>query len=287
MAEDLSPLPRCLRYPQFELAQRVSQPRRLADCDLRPFRPQPARQRWIARQVDAFLHTHNRGKLDLEYLLPAAIVTAGAHDAVAELEPLNARDAWRPQCMRDAHGDLVATRISCFIAKEHERERGRFHLAHRLCDRGRGGDWAPLAAICLQQYAAVRTQREHLSKLVCRLGWSKGKDRDCAALLLTDPNRFLDCALLVRTHREAGKPGVDFAGIRQHDLAADRWHAFDADEYVHCLAPDSLIGRVEQRRGTNYGNSHGILLAQVLNVECCTHHGLFWRQVSEQEMLAN
>ena len=200
-------------------------------------RAQAARDRRVARQVDAFLDGHDRGPRDLVDL-PAATgrLAPGDDRVIADLEALRTRHDRPVEGDGDPHPDLVVAGVGGLVAEQDQVERAVDRLAgtDRIDDRRRGRDRPPLPAVGLQQDGAIDADRHRLAQLVGRLFRPEGQDRARSAMRLDDPDRLLDRALLVRADREPEVAGVDRLLVGgQGDLPGRGRDALDADEDVH------------------------------------------------------
>ena len=78
------------------------------------------------------------------------------------------------------------------------------------------------------------------------------RESEPAAVLLGQPHRLLDAALLVGADREAEVAGLELLLVRgQHHLAAGQRHALDADEDVHVSTGSAA--RTRSLSGSNSG----------------------------------
>src|SRR3954452_6254055 len=83
-------------------------------------------------------------------------------------------------------------------------------------------------------HAAVAAVRERVTNLLLGLGGPERQHRHLAAVVLDEPHRLLDPALLVRRDREAEVARLERLLVgREHHLAAGQRHALDADEDPH------------------------------------------------------
>src|ERR1019366_1795221 len=106
--------------------------------------------------------------------------------------------------------------------------------AHRSHDRRRRRLGIPLAAVGDEVDGAVDPDRHHVAQLLLGLRGPEREHRRGAAVLLHQPDRLLDGALLVRTDREAEMAGLDrLLILGQRDLAPGQRHPLDADQDVH------------------------------------------------------
>src|SRR5262245_24551751 len=207
--------------------------------DLLLLRPQPARHGRVPRQFEALLHAEDGRERQLVRLPAAARRLPPREDRatiVAEPQLLDPADDRPAQRHGDAHADLVVARVGRLVA-EHDQVEGAVDgllRLDRLLDRGRRRDGIPLAAVRLEQDRAVDADRHRVAELLLGRRGPERQHGRRAALLLDDPDRLLDAALLVRADRVAEEPGVDRLPVRGQDDAPSRLrHALHTDEDVH------------------------------------------------------
>src|SRR3954452_25420028 len=83
-------------------------------------------------------------------------------------------------------------------------------------------------------HAAVAAVRERVTNLLLGLGGPERQHRHLAAVVLHEPHRLLDPALLVRRDHEAEVARLERLLVGRQDLlAAGERHALDADEDPH------------------------------------------------------
>ena len=255
-------------------------------------RPQPTGDGGVARQVDALLDRHHRGQRDLVDLPSTDGLALGDGHAVADLERLDADDAWASERDGDADADLEAAQIGRLIA-EHEQVEGavRRFLGPDLHGQGRGRrDRVPVAAAGVEKHSPVGADGHGLAQLVLCFGGAEGHDRRRAAVCLHQPDSLFDGTLLMRADGEAQEPGVDVLRIAgQGDLPTGRGDALDADEDIHrrSSALDAHVLGIEERPAAGDRHRHGVVLAEVLDDQLGAFDGLCRRQIGHQEVLAD
>ena len=107
--------------------------------------------------------------------------------------------------MRDADPDLIAARVGRLVAEEDQVEVdacGSFRF-DRLQDRGSGGLRVPVLAARREMDRPVDAERHRVAELLLGFGRPEREDDRLAAVLLDEPHRLLDAALLVRADGEA------------------------------------------------------------------------------------
>ena len=147
-----------------------------------PLRPQPAGQRRVARQVDAFLDGDHRGKRDTRRS-PACRGTRGRHPRPApraDLQVLDAGDARQAERVRHPHADLVVRRCRPPRCRTAAGRSARPSAARRRAS-------AIAAAVAIGPHSwppsspgarlPRRTERERVTQLVRRLGRPEGQHR--------------------------------------------------------------------------------------------------------------
>ena len=150
---------------------------------------------------------------------PLSPVAQGRPSACATRSP-----TWKPPESADS------------LPKKIEVERARRGLvgADRLDDRAGRRLGIPFLAVGDEVDAAIDADRHRVAQLLLGLGRAEGEHDGLAAVLLDEPHRLLDTALLVRADREAEVLRLDrLRVVGQHDPAAGHRHALDADEDLH------------------------------------------------------
>src|SRR6185503_16801620 len=112
LAEDLDRALALDRDAQPDLGRFVATGRQLDPLDLLPAGPEPARYRWVARQVEAFAYGHHRRPRNLVDLPAATGRLAPRHGTVvADLDPLDPRHARPVERDGDPDADLVVAAV--------------------------------------------------------------------------------------------------------------------------------------------------------------------------------
>src|SRR5207302_4914718 len=244
------------------------------------------------RYIDVLRRSRHRRERQLGCFPTRFSLAADHRLAITDLQGLDAGDAWKVERVGDPYPDLVAGAVGGLIAEHHEvvaAPGGALGL-DRLDDRRGGRDRIPLAAIGFEQDGALDAQRHRVAQLVDGGLGSQGEHGRTATVLLDQPHRFLDRALLVRADGKPEVAGIDFLAIRaERDMAGRRRHALDADQDIHgdrpLLTLDAGVLRVEHRRWSGHSHRDGILLAEILDPQPGPHPGLLWRQEAHQDRL--
>src|ERR1700694_6255729 len=148
--------------------------------------------------------------------------------------------------MRHPRTDLVPTRVSRLVAKEHQVERpgGGLVCPNRSNDRASCRLGVPLfsrscalrapGALCLQVDGAVDAKSHRVAQLLDRLRGPEGEDRRLTAVRLDQPDRLLDAALLVRADGETKVSRLQSLSVAgEHHPSSGQRNSFDADKNFH------------------------------------------------------
>ncbi len=107
-------------------------------------------------------------------------------------------------------------------------------VGDRVEDCGGSGLRVPVLASGEEVDRPIDAERHRVPELLLGFGWPEREHDRLAPVLLDEPHRFLDAALLVRADREPEVLGRDRLLVRsEDDLASRHRDPLDAHEDVH------------------------------------------------------
>src|SRR3954466_11051422 len=170
VAEDLRLLALSGWQPQPQLLDARGAARRSAGGQGLALGPQPARHRWIARQVETLLDGDHRRQRYVVDVTAGGRLLLAADAVVLHGDALDAGHAGAPQRVRDADADLVVAGVGRLVAEEDQIElAARRPLGlDRGDDRRRRGLAVELVGR-LEQDRAVDAQRHRVAQLLLGL----------------------------------------------------------------------------------------------------------------------
>ena len=210
-----------LGHHEAHLLDALRAPLRRPRLDRLLLRPQAARHRRVARQVEPLLHGHDGRERDAVDVTAARHLLLAAQAAVLERDGLHARHARPAQGMRHPDPDLVVAGVGRLVAEEDDVVLGaRLPLGRDRVD-DRGGRRLPVELVVGQQVdRAVDAERHAVAQLLLGLGRAERQHGRGSAARLDQAHGLLHPALLVRADREPQVAGVDRLLVgRQHDRA--------------------------------------------------------------------